>query len=66
MDPLKYFTTGVTKAVVCAILSGMVYINDPLLPIGKNSPGSGGSGFPLYLNGPLQYDRYYVTVKIMF
>ena len=27
----------------------MVHINDPLLLIGKNSPCSGGSGFPLSL-----------------
>ena len=49
-------TTGVTKAVVCVILSGMMHIKEPLLLIGKSSP-SGGSGFPLsrYLNGPLPY-----------
>ena len=38
-------TTGVTKAVVCAILS-VVHIKEPLLLIGKSSP-CGGSGFPL-------------------
>ena len=37
-------TTGLTKAVVCAILS--VHIKEPLLLIGKSSP-CGGSGFPL-------------------
>ena len=37
---------GVTKAVVCVILSGMMYIKEPLLLIGKSSP-CGGSGFPL-------------------
>ena len=41
--------TGVTKAVVCAILSGMVHIKEPLLLIGKSSP-YGGSGFPLSLS----------------
>ena len=41
-------TTGVTKAVVCAIVSGMVHIKEPLLLI-RNSPG-GGSGFPLSLS----------------
>ena len=55
VDPLSYFSfqpcsmTGVTKAVVCAILSGMVHIKEPLLLIGKSSP-CGGSGFPLSLS----------------
>ena len=44
------FTTGVTKAVVCDILSGVVHIKDTLLLIGKRSPCSGGSGFPLLLS----------------
>ena len=39
----------VTKAVVCAILSGMVHIKEPLLLIGKSSPCD-GSGFPLSLS----------------
>ena len=43
-------TTGVTKAVVCVILSGMVYIKEPFLLIGKSSPCSGGSEFPLLLS----------------
>ena len=43
-------TTGVTKAVVCAIISrGMVHIKEPLQLIRKSSPCSGGSGFPLSL-----------------
>ena len=49
---LVLFTTGVTKAMVCAILSVgwyMVYIKEPLLLIRKSSPG-GGSGFPLSLS----------------
>ena len=41
--------TGVTKAVVCAILSGMVHIKELLLLIGKCSQ-CGGSGFPLSLS----------------
>ena len=41
--------TVVTKAVVCAILSGMVHIKEPLLLIGKSSP-CGGSGFLLSLS----------------
>ena len=39
--------TGVTKAVVCAILSGMVHIKEPLLLIGKSSLCSIGSRFHL-------------------
>ena len=42
-------TTGVTKAVVCAILSGMVHIKEPLLLIGKSSL-CGGSVFPFSLS----------------
>ena len=42
-------TTGVTKAVVCAILSGMVHIKEPLLLFGKSSTCS-GSGFPLLVS----------------
>ena len=41
--------TGVTKAVVCAILSGMVHIKEPLLLIGKSSL-CGSSGFSLSLS----------------
>ena len=66
VNPLSYFmfqpvlhnwcNKGITKAVVCAILSmGMVHINDPLLLIGKSSP-CGCIGFPLsYQSGPLPY-----------
>ena len=43
-------TRGVTKAVVCALLS--VHIKEPLLVIRKCSP-YGGSEFPLSLSGPL-------------
>ena len=42
-------TTGVTKAVVCYLICGMVHIKEPLLLIGKSSP-FGGSGFPLSLS----------------
>ena len=42
--------TGVTKAVVCVILSGgTMHIKEPLLLIGKSSP-CGGSWFPLSLS----------------
>ena len=44
-------TTGVTKTVLCAIMSvGMVHRKEPLLLIGKSSPCSGGSWFPLSLS----------------
>ena len=43
-------TTGVTKAVVCVILSvGWCYIKEPLLLIDKSSL-CGGSGFPFSLS----------------
>ena len=42
-----FLTTGVTKAVVCVILS--VHIKEPLLLIGKSSL-CGGSGFPFSLS----------------
>ena len=34
-----------TKAMVCAIMSGMVHIKETLLLMGKNSPYSGSSRF---------------------
>ena len=50
MNPIN-ITTGVTKAVVCAILSvgWLVHIKEPLLLIGKSSL-CGGSGFPFSLS----------------
>ena len=56
VDPLSYFsTTGLTKVVICAILSGMVgHIKEPLLLIRKSIP-CGSSRFPHYLSGPLSY-----------
>ena len=42
--------TGVTKDVVCVILSGgMMHIKEPLLLIRKSSL-YGGSGYPLFLS----------------
>ena len=54
--------TGITKAVVCAIL---VNIKDPLLLIEKSSTRSGDSGLLLsrYLSGPLLYVRRHITVN---
>ena len=46
----------VTKTVVCAILSEMVYIKELLLLIKTGSPYSGGAGFFFdFLSGPLPY-----------
>ena len=47
--------TDVTKAVVCAILYGMMHIKEPLLLIGKSSPCGGGGFLSRYLSGPLPY-----------
>ena len=44
-------TTGVPKAVVCVILSGMLHIKEPLLII--KSSLCGCSRFPLTMSGPL-------------
>ena len=41
--------TGVTKAMVCVILSGIMHIKELLLLIRKSSP-CGDSGFPLSLS----------------
>ena len=52
VDPLSYFSFQpvlhdcVTKAVICAILSGMMHIKEPLLLIG-NSSLCGGMGSSL-------------------
>ena len=47
--PASAQTTGVTKAVVCVILSGMVHIKEPLLLIVKSSL-TGSSGCPFSLS----------------
>ena len=51
-------TSGVTKAVVCAIhVCGMVHIKDPLLLIGKTLAHDAAAGFvSCYLNCPLPHD----------
>ena len=48
----------------------LVHINDPLLLIGKNSPRSGGSGFPLSslwskTSCPTSYNRKYNLMSIL-
>ena len=59
----QYSTTGVTKVMVCDILSvGVVHIKEPLLLIGKSSLCD-WSRFPLLLSGPLSYVRYHITVN---
>ena len=49
---------------MCSPVGWMVHINELLLLIGKGSPCSGGSEFPLsrYLSGPLPYVRRHITV----
>ena len=47
-------TSGPSKAVVCAVLSGKVHVKDPLLLIGNGSL-YGNSRFPL---------KKYVTITI--
>ena len=42
--------TGVTKMMVCAIMSEMVHIKELLLLIGKSSSCSGRRGFSLLLS----------------
>ena len=56
VDPLSFFSlqpvlhdSGVTKDVVCVVLSVMMHIKEPLLLIGKSSPCC-GCGFPLMLS----------------
>ena len=62
MDPL----TGITKAVVCAILSvGWYIIKQPLLLIGKSLPYSGSNRFPLSLSDSLPYVSTHFTINKM-
>ena len=42
---------------------GMVHIKEPLLLIGKGSPCSGSSGFPLSLSGTMPYVEHHITVN---
>ena len=60
-------TTGVTKVVVCAILSvGVVHIKDSLLPLRKSSLLVVAACFLFhYLCGPLPYVRRHKTVNKM-
>ena len=44
--------TGVTKAVVCAILSGMVHIKEPLLLIERVAYVAAAGFLSHYQNGP--------------
>ena len=65
--PFNYFLfqTGLTKAMVCAILSvgGIVLIKNILLLIEKSSPCSGGNMFLFhYPNDPLPYVQCDTTI----
>ena len=46
----QYATAGAINAVVCALLSDMVYIKDPLLLIRKSSSQRASSVFPFSLS----------------
>ena len=59
-------TTGVAKAVVCAILSGMVHIKEPLLLIEKSRHVAAAGFLSRCLNEPLLYVRRYITVNKMY
>ena len=62
VDSLSYFSTGVTNAIVYAILSvGVVHIKQPLLLISKSSLYF----LSRYLNGPLPYVRRHITLNKM-
>ena len=65
-EPNKCSTTGVTKAVVCYPVCGMMHIKEPLLLIRKSSPCSGCSGFPFSLSGPLSYVRRHININKMW
>ena len=62
VDALSYFSFQLVLhnwynkgCGMCCPVCGIVHIKEPLLPIGKSSPSSGGSGFSLSLSGPLPY-----------
>ena len=59
VDPLSCFS----KAVVCAVLSGMVNIKEPLLLVGKVAHVATAGFLSRYLNGPLPYVRRHITVN---
>ena len=59
-------TTGVTKAMVCTRLSGMVHIKDPLLLNERVAHVVVAAGlFSFYLNGPLPYVLCHKTINKM-
>ena len=72
VDPLSYFSFQPVLhdwcnkgRGMCYPVCGMMYIKEPLSPIGKSSP-CGGSGFPLsHLSVPLPYVRRHITVNKM-
>ena len=71
--PDKYYTVYIffvvfiinyrTSRGMCYPVWGMMHIKEPVLVIGKSTPYSGGSGFPVYLSGPLPYFRRHITVN---
>ena len=58
--------TGVTNAMVCAILSGMVHIKEPLLLIERIDSVVAAAGFlSCYLNGLLSYIQCHIMALKM-
>ena len=67
VEPLNYFSFQPvlhdwykTKTVLSCLS-----VKEPLMLIGKSSPSSGGSGFPLSPNSPLPHDCRYKTLNKM-
>ena len=74
VDPLRCFSFKPVLhnwcnkgCYMCYPLCGMVHVKEPLLLIGKSSPCSGGSGFPLSLpDAPIPYVQNHITIKIKY
>ena len=74
MDPLRYFSFQTVLhdwcnkgRGLCYHLCGVVHIKEPLLLIGKSSPCSGRSGFPLSQSEwPLSYVWRHINVNKTF
>ena len=75
IDPSRWTNWAISRSSQCSTtggmcyhVCGMVHIKEPLLLIGKSSPCSGGSGFPLSLSEwffticPTPYNRTFKNV----
>ena len=70
MDPFSYFLFWPVLhdwcnkgCCMCYPVCVIVHIKEPLLLIGKSSPCSSDSRFPLSLSGPLLYIRCHITIN---